>query len=267
MIHMDISCWNEWIWNVAGRNWPFHGSTLQVCCVWLSIGRFISKVIKIMQFLKMWSSSVLLCCRVLGTVGECFMSCSFILSFFFSFFLLKLCDWTLNSLVLHIQRLSDGVPPVILTRVQRWKWPGFCYQSNETMREWNLAFRFTLKSIFGGGWGGAERPSFKTSPLKSQYFTNTSGCLSSLVSLMNFALNQYNSIIIKKMHLKSVFYDPFPCISRSVQIYLQCWLHSRLSGRFTATQSLIAHCRHHSSIPTVPHYHLHENWERQCDRS
>lgn len=89
-----------------------------------------------------------------------------------SYFLPKLCDWTLNSLVLHLKRHSDGVPWVILTtRAQPWKWPGFCYQSNETMRGWNLVFSSTLKSFVfvggggGEGWRGGWCPSFKTSPL------------------------------------------------------------------------------------------------------
>lgn len=92
-----------------------------------------------------------------------------------SFFLPKLCDWMLNLWVLHIQRLSDGVPLVIqTTRVQRWKWPGFCYQSNDTMRGWNLVFSTTLKGFFLGGGYSTEAG---MSPLKCPYFTNTSACL------------------------------------------------------------------------------------------
>lgn len=165
---MNLEC----CWKDLTLSWVYTTSLLRLTLYWYYY-------LRPADLYRKWSKScnslkcevLLFCCAAESwaqLVSASWAVLSFILSFFFSFFLLKLCDWTLNSLVLHIQRLSDGVPPVILTRVQRWKWPGFCYQSNETMREWNLVFRFTLKSIFGGGWGGAERPSFKTSPLKSQ---------------------------------------------------------------------------------------------------
>lgn len=77
-----------------------------------------------------------------------------------------------------------GVPPVLpTTRVQRWKWPFSCYQSNEKMKP---PFQFHLKEA--EGWNHHKE--------NTPYYGST---------------------------------DLFLCSSTSVQLYLQCWLHLRLS--------------------------------------
>lgn len=70
-------------------------------------------------------------------------------------------------------------------------------------------------------------------------------CLSADVPLMMFAINKYNDIITKKIHLKAVFYDsndPFTFPDAFKFIYTASIVFKNVFRRFTATQSLITHC-------------------------